>query len=213
MGNLELVVKAAEENEVGVFHRVQKHAEQLFRQRPLGNAVVIVKPRLSAPADVEGGVNVGLAPLHDLAQLGPVVHLFKGQILHRRAGDDQSVKGSVLHLLKGLVKSQHVLLRGVFGHVPRRGNQLQLDLKRGVAQNPGQLRLCVRLGGHQVQQEDLQGPDILGHGAGLGHNEDIFAGQRTGGRQLIWNFDRQSWFLLSQRRGAENRRIGAQSFT
>ena len=37
-----------------------------------------------------------LAPLHDPGQLLPVVHLFKGQIFYRRAGDHHTVKLPVL---------------------------------------------------------------------------------------------------------------------
>ena len=95
-------------------------------------------------------MNVGLAPLHDLAQLRPVVHLLKGQVFHRRAGDDQAVKGAVLDLVKGLVEGEHVRLRGVFGDVPRRGDEFQVNLERGVAQHPGQLGLRVHLGGHEI---------------------------------------------------------------
>ncbi|CAN4017943.1 hypothetical protein AJOOGB_AJOOGB_06425, partial [Dysosmobacter welbionis] len=69
VGHPELVVKAPEEDEVGILHRVAEHAEEFLRQLPLGDAVVVVQPRLSAPADVKGGVDVRLGPLHDLAQL------------------------------------------------------------------------------------------------------------------------------------------------
>ena len=155
VGHPELVVKAPEEDEVGILHRVAEHAEEFLRQLPLGDAVVVVQPRLSAPADVKGGVDVRLGPLHDLAQLRPVVHLLKGKVLHRRAGDDQAVKGPVPHLVKGFVEGQHVGLGGVLGHVAAGGDQLQLDLDGGVAQHPGQLGLGLDLGGHQVQQQDL----------------------------------------------------------
>ena len=43
-------------------------AEQLLGQGMLLNAVVVVKPRLGAPADVKRGVDVGLAPLHEIGR-------------------------------------------------------------------------------------------------------------------------------------------------
>ena len=52
-------------------------AEDLLGQRLLGGAVVIVQSGLGTPTDVEGGVDVGAGPVHDLAQLVPVVHVGK----------------------------------------------------------------------------------------------------------------------------------------
>ena len=52
VGDPEGVVKAPEEDEVGVLHRVLKHAEELVVQLPLGDAVVVVQARLGAPAGV-----------------------------------------------------------------------------------------------------------------------------------------------------------------
>ena len=154
MGNPELVVKSPEEDEVGILHRVLEHAEQLFVQQFLLNAVVVVQTGLCAPADVQGGMGVGLAPLHDLAQLGPIVHLFEVHQLHRRTGDDHTVKGAVLHLIKGLVKGQHMLLGGVFGHVSGGGDQLQLDLQGRVAEQARELGLSLDLFGHQIQKQN-----------------------------------------------------------
>ena len=42
MRHPELVVEAAEQHEVRLLHRVAEDAEELFRKRPLGNAVVVV---------------------------------------------------------------------------------------------------------------------------------------------------------------------------
>ena len=93
---------------------------------------------------------MGFAPLHDLAKLRPVVHLFEVHQFHRRTGDDQAVEGPVPHAGEGFVEGQHVGLGGIFGHMARRCDQLQLNLQGGVPQYPGQLGLCVHLGGHQV---------------------------------------------------------------
>ena len=113
MGHPELVVKAAEQHGAIVVSCMLENAEQLFIQRIFFDAVMIVKSRLSAPANVESAGNVGLAPLHYLAQLFPVFNLLELHLLNGRARDDQSVKLSVLDLVEGLVKRQHVLGGGV----------------------------------------------------------------------------------------------------
>ena len=87
-----------------------------------------------------------------------------------------------------------MFLGGVFGDVAAGGDQFQLDLQRGIAQDPGQLGLCVHLGGHQVQKENLQRPDVLGDGPGLRHDEDVLPGQCGGGGQLIGNLDGHAYF-------------------
>ena len=109
--------------------------------------------------------------------------------LHRRAGDDETVEGAAADLAKGFVEGQHVGLGGVLGHMTPGGDQLQFDLQGGVAKDPGQLGLRVHLGGHQVQQEDLEGADVLGDGPGLRHDEDVLPPQDPGGGQLVGDFD------------------------
>ena len=76
-------------------------------------------------------------------------------MLHRGAGDDHAVKALVLDLVKGLVKREQVLLRGVFRHVRPGVDQLELHLQRGVAQKPRKLGLGVDLGDGAV-------PEVLG---------------------------------------------------
>ena len=79
-----------------------------------------------------------------------------------------------------------------YGYIPYKMtgcDQFQLNLQRGVAQNAGQLGFGVHLGGHQIQQQDLQRTDILRHSAGFRHDKDIFFCQRAGGRELVGNFD------------------------
>ena len=49
----------------GVDIQIPRHYFPVLGQGPLGDAVMVVQPRLGTPADVEGGVDVGFAPLHD----------------------------------------------------------------------------------------------------------------------------------------------------
>ena len=128
---------------------------------------------------------MGLAPLHDFAQFLPVVHVLKRHLLHRRTGDDHAVKFPVFQLLKALVKGQKMLLGHILGLVGRGMHQLQIYLKGSIAQKTAQLSLGDDLGGHQIQQNDLQGTDILGRSPAGFHDKYIFLGQRFRGRQVI----------------------------
>ena len=62
---------------------------------------MIVKSRLSAPADMEGGENICQRPVHYLAKLFPVVNILKLHLLNRCASDDKTVKALVLYVVKG----------------------------------------------------------------------------------------------------------------
>ena len=185
MGNPEFIVKATQQDGALVVRPMGEYAEELLLQLVLGNAVVIVKARLGAPADVEGGMDIGLAPLHDPAQLRPVVHRFKLHQLHRCAGDDHAVEFAILQLIEGLVEGQKMLRGHILGLVGGHLHELQMHLQRGVAQESGELGLRNDLGGHQIQHHDLKRSDLLGFCPGLVHDEDIFFFQGLRGREVI----------------------------
>ena len=130
-------------------------------------------------------MNVGLAPLHNLGQLLPVIHLLKGQILHRRAGDDHTVEFPVFQLIEGLIEGQQMLLRGILGPMAGHHHQLQMHLQGGVAQNSAQLGLGDDFCGHQVQQHNFQRADMLGLGPGLLHDENILVFQGLRRREIV----------------------------
>ena len=83
-------------------------AEDLLLRPMLRDAVVIVEPRLRAPADVERREGVLLAPLHDLRDLVPVGDLLKGILLDRRARDDEAVVLLMAHLGKRPVELREI---------------------------------------------------------------------------------------------------------
>ncbi len=114
MGHPKLVVKAPEQNGPLIVQVMGINAEKLLGQGMLLNPIVVVQPCLGAPADMEGGMDIGLAPGHDPAQLRPVVHFLKGHLLHRRSGDDHAIKLPVLQFIKGFVEGQKMLLGGIF---------------------------------------------------------------------------------------------------
>ena len=128
VGSVEPVVKAPEQGGGGFEHLVVENAEELFLQGVLGHPVVVVQPRLGPPADVHGGVDVGFGPVHDPAQLFPVVHLFKVQVFHRSTGNHQTVIILVLDLIKGGVEGVQVAGVYVLGIVAHRLKQIHLNL-------------------------------------------------------------------------------------
>ena len=77
------------------------------------------------------------------------------------------------------------VLRGMAGHL----EQLHLHLEGGVGQLAQQLGLGDNLGGHQVEQQQIQRAHVLMDGPVLGHDKDIFALQGSPGRQGVGNFD------------------------
>ena len=106
----ELVVKAAHQRAGGLQHVVVEHAGQLLRQLVLLDAVVVEDARLCAPADVQRRVHIRGGPLHDAAQLVPVVHVFELVQLNGRTRDDHAVIAVVFHLVKRAVERFQVLL-------------------------------------------------------------------------------------------------------
>ena len=89
-----------------------------------------------------------------------------------------------------------MFLRGVFRLVGGKHHQFQMHLQGGIAQNPAQLGLRYDFGGHQIQQNDFQGADLLTQGSVLRHHEDVFILQDLGSRQIVWNLNWHSIDLL-----------------
>ena len=195
VGGVEHLVKAADQRVRRPGDPVGEDAEHLGGQQLLAHPIVVVQPRLRPPADVEGGVDVGLGVVHDLAQLVPVVHLLEGDGLHRRASDDHAVETAVPHLVEGLVKGFEVGGGDVGGRVAGRLQQGHVHLQRAVGQQPGDLRLGGDLGGHQVEDGDLQRPDVLGQGPLPVHDEDVLRIQRIVGGQGLGDDEGHGRFL------------------
>ena len=150
MGHPKFIIEAPEQNGIFINHPMPEHPKQLFRQQLLLHPIMIVQRRLCAPANVQCAVNMGFRPLHNPAKLLPVFHLLKGQLFHRRAGDDEAVKISILDFLKAMIEGNHMLLGSVFRLVGGHLDEKKLHLQRGIAQQPGELCLGGDFGGHQV---------------------------------------------------------------
>ena len=101
----------------------------------------------------------------------------------------------MLELIEALIEAKKMLLGGIFGLVGAGMHQLQMYLQGGVAQQSGKLGFRCNLGGHQVQQNDLQGTDILGNRPVLGHYKNILLLQDIHCRKIVGNLNRQSFVL------------------
>ena len=128
-------------------------------------------------------------PVHDAAELVPVVDVLEIEQLHRRAGDDHAVVATILDLVECGVERLEVLLGDVFGRVAGGLQQLDLDLQRGVGQLAQDLRLGRDLGGHEIEQQHVQRADVLVHGAMLGHHEDVLVFEHFGRGQGVGDLD------------------------
>lgn len=78
-----------------------------------------------------------------------------------------------------------MILGGVFGLVGGGVHQRQIHLQRGIAKESAQLRFRDDFCGHQIQKNNFQGPNMLGSGPILIHNENIFLLQYIGCGQVI----------------------------
>ena len=187
------VVKTAQKMLVGKQDLVLKDAEHLPRQRVFRNAEMVEQAGLRAPADVQGGGDVLLCPVHDLAQFPPVGDLLKLQLFHRRTGDDEAVELQVLDLVETHVVHRHVLFVGVPRLVCERLEEGHLHLQRRVSKQSKQLGLGRDLGWHQVQDCQPNRPDVLPERPVLTHDEDVLLLQGGTGGKRTRDFD---WHAL-----------------
>ena len=135
-------------------------------------------------------MDVGFRPVENALEFVPVGHVLERQQLHRRAGNDEAVELAILHLVPGLVEGDEVFLGGVLGLVVANADQGQFDLQRRGADQPGELRLRPDLVGHQVEQADLEGADVLAQGGLLVHDGHALLDQNFTGGELIGDLDR-----------------------
>ena len=167
-----------------------EHAEHFFWQVYLAHAEVVIQPGQRTPAQMNGGIYVFAAVIHDLAQLVPVVHILIVQVLNGGTGDDHTVKALIAHRIKGFIKRLHVLLRGVGGIMGLGLQKGQLHLQGAVGQKACQLGFRYNFGGHQVQNQDAQGTDLLGLRTLLVHDKHVLARKFAIGGQLFGNDQR-----------------------
>ncbi len=82
-----------------------------------------------------------------------------------------------------------MLLGRGLGTVAADAHERKLDLKRRRPDEPCDLRLGLDLVGHQVQQADLQRPDVLSCRGALVHDHHALALEDFAGGQGVGNLD------------------------
>ena len=189
-GRRERIREAAQQRHLGRAHRLREHAGQLAGEVLLVDAVPRVQRRQRPPADAEAAEDVGLGPLVDVHELGPVGHVMVGHGLHRGSRDDHGVVPLRPHFIERPVERLKVLDRGVPGRVAGRRQQRKLHLKRRMAQQPGNLHLGCDLGRHQVEQQNPQRADVLPESNAFRDQFHAFAAQNGLSRGTIGNLDR-----------------------
>nr|WP_250854787.1 hypothetical protein [Escherichia coli] len=87
-----------------------ENSEGLAGKLVLRHRMEVMEGRLSGPADGQAAVDVGLRPLEDHPQLGPVADLFERQALDRSACDDEAVEALGADALrdKDIIKNREI---------------------------------------------------------------------------------------------------------
>ena len=132
MRDPKFIVKTAEQDRPLMHDLVAEDAEHFLIQQHFPYAVMMIQSRLRTPTDMQCAVDMGTAPIHDLAEFLPVFHLFELHLFDRRAGDDHPVVIFVFYFIKGLIETDHMLLSRMLRH-PLDGQKLHIDLQRRIA--------------------------------------------------------------------------------
>ena len=101
----------------------------------------------------------------------------------------------------------------VLGVVADGLQQFHLDLQGGVGELPQQLGLRGDLGGHQVENEQVEGPDVLVDGPVLRHDKDILALQSFAGGERGWNLMGMGSASLFEIAGERKKSLGKIEYT
>ena len=149
-GDDKIVRKPAQIGRCGDQIVMTKTSKCLGIQHAFVDAVQMIDHRHTAPTHAEGGMDVGLCPIHDLAQLVPIGHLFKRQMFDGGTRNDQPVEffATFCNLIKGAVKACHMLGSGGFGLVIAHPDKRQFDLQRCRPNQAGKLDFRLNFARH-----------------------------------------------------------------
>ena len=116
--------------------------------------------------------------------------LHHANLIYGGAGEDHAIEEFIPDIVQMTVELFHVARRYVSGFVARRGQQRELDLQRGIAEQPGILDFRFMLLGHEVEQDDLERADVLAQGTLLPDELDALFLEFFAGGECAGNFDR-----------------------
>ena len=169
------IVKSPYQRNFPVQYFMPEKPEHFVGQFLFLQSVMMVKPRLSRPAEINGGGHVPVAPFHDFHHLFPVVNFFKLHIFHRSSCDNHTVKFLILYLVKYYIKFVQMACRSILRLMAAHHHKSHVNLKRSIGEGTQKLQLCLFFQRHQIQNQDLNWADILMDCPVLIHNKYIFS--------------------------------------
>ena len=157
----EHIVESAYQRNLTVHHFMPEKTEHLLIKFAFFQSIVVVESCLCSPAQINGGGNMGVCPVHDLYQFLPVVYLFEFHLLYRSTCDDHSIVFVIFQFRKCLIKFIQMTHRCILRFMALYCHKGDIYLQRCVGKGTQKLKLCLLFQRHQVQNEDLNGADIL----------------------------------------------------
>ena len=187
VGRAEDIVEAADEGDGEVEDTMAEDTEHLLGEGVFGDSVMMVEASLCAPADMESAGDILARPIHDLAQLLPIVDLLEGHLLDGRACDNHSVVLAAADLVESEIEGAEMLGGGVAGSVGLDHHEIHRGLERRIGESPEELGLGGHLVGHEIENQDSECTDILRHCTALAHYEHALALESLLGWECVWN--------------------------
>lgn len=143
-----------------------------------------------------------LAPVHDLAELVPVVDVLKRHVLHGGAGHNEAVIELAAEGVESVVELNQVVGAHVGGLVAGDAHEVAAHLQRGLGDEAQDLGLGLHLGGHEVQDGHAKRADLLGLGDLLLQGKDALLVQDLLGGESVGDVDGHGARYLSGALGA-----------
>ena len=161
--------------------------EHLLRQRELVDAVVVEEPSLSAPANVESAGYIGTAPVHYANKFIPIVDLRERHLFDGSASDDEAVILTIADIIESQIERAEMLGSCILGYMAGNHEKVDIDLKRGVAEDPEELRLSGDFIRHQIEDGDAERAYVLRDGTRLTHKENALLLEDLPSGEAVWD--------------------------
>ena len=128
----ENIIKTSYQRNLTIVYSMLVNTEKLLRELDLIYAVIMIKACLCAPADMESTGDMSLSPVHDHADLIPVIHFLKGNIFHRCSGDYHTIKLLILDIIKGAIEPVQMIGGSVLRDMALCIHEGHVNLQRSV---------------------------------------------------------------------------------
>ena len=183
VGHHEDIVDIAEQRAFRPELPMGEDAENLCIHSIFPDTMEVVQSRLRSPADIERGGYVGMCPIENALQLGPVGDFFEFHLLQGGSGDDETVVMLRRHVAERSVKGIHMGLRSVFRHMALHLHPVEPYGIGGVGKYPYKVGLGINLDGHQVEDRYPYGTLQADIGVGYSVQFDAFGTETFDGRK------------------------------